>query len=104
MWHVFRSRFKWCFPPRIHHESTTIYHAKNHALRAQFLKKPLQKTRNPPAEKNPRSKNLKPANKQFTLIDHLGRKMIVQQKKQLFMPHNLLLPLVTVNRLKHVEG
>src|ERR1700730_10136830 len=30
--------------------------------------------------------------------------MIVKQEKQLLMPHNLLLPLVTVNRLQHVEG
>jgi hypothetical protein len=45
------------------------------------------------------TRNLKPANQKLALIHHLRRKMIVQQDKQLLVPHNLLLPLVPVHHL-----
>ena len=45
----------------------------------------------------------KPADQQLPLIDHLRRKMIMQQKKQLFMPDHLTLPLLAVYGLERLE-
>ena len=95
----FRARFKRCFPPRIHHKSTTIYHAKHHVLRTQFPKTPFKNANSPRRKKFRAATNLKPANKQFALVHHLGRQMIVQQQEQLLVSHNLPLPLLAVHNL-----
>src|SRR5260370_6263262 len=86
-------------PPRIHHHLPRKTPCSAHPI----SQKPLEKRAITAQKKIPRGNYLKPANKQFAFIDHLRRKMIVKQDKELLMPHHLLLPLVTINRLELVE-
>src|SRR6266550_8330716 len=104
MWRVFRGSFAWSFPPHFHHESTIIYHAKHHVLRTQFRKNPFKNAKSLRRKKFRAAINLKPANKKFAFVHHLGREMVVKQNEELLVAHDLPLPLVAVHNLELVEG
>jgi hypothetical protein len=89
-----------------HHDFTTILHpftTQNTMFCApNFANPPLKQgqTRGiAPQKKFRAARNLKSADKQFALVDHLRRQVIVEQQEQLLMSHNLLLPLRAVHSL-----
>jgi hypothetical protein len=47
---------------------------------------------------------LEAADEEFALVDHLGGEMVVEGEEKLFVAHDLLLPLGSVDGLELVEG
>lgn len=92
------------FSPRFHHDFARIYHAKYHHLRTRFPRNPLKNEEIPMQKNLCFHEKLKSANKQFPLVDHLGRQMVVEQDEQLFMAHDLPLPLRAVDSLQLIKG
>jgi hypothetical protein len=47
---------------------------------------------------------LEATDEEFALVDHLGGEMVVEGEEELFVAHDLLLPLGSVDSLELVEG